>query len=237
MPNIIPPPIGKRYGKLVILGQARNGIGGDVRWHCKCDCGKLIDTNSGNIRHGKTKSCGCSQNAVRISSDRKHKKCMTCKVVKPIEEFHAERNRVDGHSYKCKSCTTIYATNRLSKRLAYLRQYSKNKRQTDVVYKITSLLRGRLRTALQNKSKCAKTLELLGCDVEYLRDWLESKFDENMSWDNHGTYWQIDHIKPCASFDLTKESEQRACFHYTNLQPLEKYENMRKGAKYYDISS
>ena len=49
-----------------------------------------------------------------------------------------------------------------------------------------------------------------------------------MAWDNYGTgqngkgtqEWQIDHIKPCASFDLSKESEQKKCFHYTNLQPL-----------------
>jgi hypothetical protein len=42
-----------------------------------------------------------------------------------------------------------------------------------------------------------------------------------MNWGNHGKYgWHIDHIKPCASFDLTKPEHQRECFHYTNLQPL-----------------
>jgi hypothetical protein len=51
-----------------------------------------------------------------------------------------------------------------------------------------------------------------------------------MNWENQGE-WHIDHILPCASFDLTKEEEQRKCFHYTNLQPLWAKDNMIKGSK------
>lgn len=43
---------------------------------------------------------------------------------------------------------------------------------------------------------------------------------------------EIDHIKPCKLFDLTKEEEQRECFHYTNCQPLWWYDNNKKGATY-----
>jgi len=53
-----------------------------------------------------------------------------------------------------------------------------------------------------------------------------------MSWDNYGSYWHIDHIRPCASFDLTDPEQQKDCFDFTNLQPLEAKENIRKGAKY-----
>ncbi len=52
-----------------------------------------------------------------------------------------------------------------------------------------------------------------------------------MTWDNYGE-WHIDHIKPCALFDFTKEEQQRECFHYTNLQPLWAKDNMRKSDKY-----
>ena len=51
-----------------------------------------------------------------------------------------------------------------------------------------------------------------------------------MSWDNYGD-WHVDHIRPCASFDLTNEDEQRICFHYKNLQPLWGPDNLEKGAK------
>jgi len=77
-----------------------------------------------------------------------------------------------------------------------------------------------------------KTVELLGCSIEECKSYLESKFIEGMSWDNHGLYgWHIDHIIPCASFDLTDPAQQQKCFHYTNLQPLWAEENLKKGCK------
>ncbi len=53
-----------------------------------------------------------------------------------------------------------------------------------------------------------------------------------MAWNNHGTFWHIDHIKPCCKFDLSKPEEQAKCFHYSNMQPLLISENMAKGGKF-----
>ena len=81
-------------------------------------------------------------------------------------------------------------------------------------------------------SKDLHTMELLGTDIETARLHLENQFKENMSWDNHGNYgWHIDHIIPCASFDLTDIEQQKKCFNYTNLQPLWAKDNMSKGSK------
>lgn len=65
-----------------------------------------------------------------------------------------------------------------------------------------------------------------------LRIHLESKFKPGMSWKNYGPVWHIDHIKPCAKFDLTDPAQQRECFHWTNLQPLFALENLQKSDKY-----
>ena len=51
-----------------------------------------------------------------------------------------------------------------------------------------------------------KTLELTDCTISYLMGYLEGKFTEGMTWENHGL-WHIDHIKPCASFNLLIEDE------------------------------
>jgi hypothetical protein len=56
---------------------------------------------------------------------------------------------------------------------------------------------------------------------------LKDHFLPEMNWDNYGA-WHIDHIRPCASFDLTDPEQQKQCFHYTNLQPLWAADNIRK---------
>ena len=80
--------------------------------------------------------------------------------------------------------------------------------------------------------KSDSTMNLLGCTIQEAREYLEKQFKEGMTWENHGhETWHIDHIIPCASFDLTDPEQQKKCFHYTNLQPLWAKENMSKGAK------
>jgi hypothetical protein len=113
------------------------------------------------------------------------------------------------------------------------REYEKNRRKIDIGFKIKMNLRNRIYCALQNKTtKSARTLELLGCTVEFFRYWLEFQFDENMTWENYGSYWHMDHVKPCELFDMTEEEEQKLCFHWTNIQPLEGNENKSKGISY-----
>lgn len=78
-----------------------------------------------------------------------------------------------------------------------------------------------------------RTIDLLGCTISELRQHLENRFIGGMTWENHGLHgWHIDHIRPCASFDLTQPAQQRECFHYLNLQPLWAKDNMSKSAKW-----
>jgi hypothetical protein len=80
------------------------------------------------------------------------------------------------------------------------------------------------------------TKELIGCSMNELLIHLEKQFDERMTRENMGVKgWHIDHKIECWEFDLTKEEEQKKCFHYTNLQPLwwddhreKTIENMKK---------
>ena len=93
------------------------------------------------------------------------------------------------------------------------------------------LLRARVLGALSGQDKACSTPELLGCSIEVCRKHLEDQFEDGMSWENHGE-WHIDHRRPCASFDLVNEEEQRICFHHTNLQPMWGAENLSKNASF-----
>ena len=89
--------------------------------------------------------------------------------------------------------------------------------------------------ALKRKRKSRSTMKLLGCSVEECWKHLESKFQPGMTRENHGK-WHIDHIIPCAAFDLRCPVQQLTCFHYSNLQPLWAEQNLSKGAKLnYDL--
>jgi len=123
-----------------------------------------------------------------------------------------------------------------------INEYIKNKSDKDINFKLNRRIRATINTEInrsRNKNtKSYKTLELLGCSISEARSYLESKFLEGMSWDNHGLKgWHIDHIKPLASFDLTDPEQQKQAFHYTNLQPLWWRENLQKGNKWQNTTS
>ena len=107
-------------------------------------------------------------------------------------------------------------------------EYRRNRFKTDKGFGILCRLRARLHKVLKGKNKSASTMKLVGCTIEELLNHLEKTKVEGKDYsDAH-----VDHIRPCASFDLTDPEQQRECFHYTNLQWLPAKENMSKGAKW-----
>ena len=83
----------------------------------------------------------------------------------------------------------------------------------------------------QDGEKRKSSLMILGCTFAEFQEHIQKQFKSDMAWNNYGK-WHIDHIRPCASFDLLDPEEQKKCFHYTNLQPLWAEENMKKHAKW-----
>lgn len=82
----------------------------------------------------------------------------------------------------------------------------------------------------QSTKKAYRTIDLIGCSVAELRSHIESLFLPGMTWKNHSIRgWHLDHIIPCAAFDLTDPDHQAMCFHYTNLRPVWGRENLSKG--------
>ena len=128
---------------------------------------------------------------------------------------------------KIKEQMKKYYKNNIEKIKAYRKQPHVKKRHVIEATKyIKNNINGRIALNLRNRmnyllhKKCCSLYNLLACDRDYLIQHLQSQFTSNMSWDNYGNYWEIDHRVPCKYFDLTKENEQKKCFHYSNLRPL-----------------
>ena len=110
-------------------------------------------------------------------------------------------------------------------------QYQKKLLENNIIYKISQLCRSRIYHFLikTNITKKNKTFDIVGCSPEFLKEYLEQKFTEGMSWELMGRHIHIDHIVPLSSAN-TEEEIYKLC-HYTNLQPLWAEDNLKKGSK------
>jgi len=159
------------------------------------------------------------------------KNCCTCKEWKPLDEYNVATKHWDKLRNDCKICLVKYRKKNVKKISASYIQYEKARKKTDPAFKLLKTLRSRLSNAVTTIKKSDTTFNLTNCSINFLMGYLEGKFTEGMTWENHGE-WHIDHITPCCSFNLEKDDEQKKCFHYTNLQPLWATDNLVKGGKY-----
>lgn len=125
----------------------------------------------------------------------------------------------------------IYRSKNKEKARKYKKQWAIIRRAVNPLFRIKNNLRRRLSHALKGNLKADKTLNLLGCDIYYFKRYLENKFILGMTWENYGKEWHIDHIIPCSKFDLSKQEEQKKCFHYLNMQPLWAIDNLKKARR------
>lgn len=171
---------------------------------------------SGRLR-SECKSCKNKQSAEHYRQNKEQ----YCARGKKYFESNRERRRATNRSW--------YEKNRERKR-ACAKIWRDTPGEFQLNRRISTNLRCRVWHALKGKTKGASLMSLVGCTINQLRAHLENRFQSGMSWKNYGE-WEIDHIKPCAKFDLRCARQQKLCFHFSNLQPLWRVENMQKGAK------
>jgi hypothetical protein len=187
------------------------------------------------------------------------KQCLKCSEEKVITEFHHDKSRNDGIHPYCKACKKQsdrkYREKNLDKIRTRDKQYclinkerqalkakiwyanNKDKRHktrkqlydNNVSYRIMCVVGSRIRKCLHSKRE--RTIDILGCSTSFFKCWIESQFTISMNWDNMGTYWHLDHVKPCASFNFENESEIYECFNWSNIRPLNGKENIQKSNK------
>ena len=111
-------------------------------------------------------------------------------------------------------------------------EYKKRRRATDINYKIRRNCSSMIWRAL-NGTKNSSILNHLSYSIGELKQHLESQFDDKMTWENYGSYWEIDHIIPQSKllYNSMEDDNFKKCWALENLRPLEAIANKKKSNK------
>lgn len=197
-----------------------------------------------------------------------NKTCRVCKQEKDIELFNKKKSSKDGHDSMCKECQRQYDISRRNnpKRKEYCKDYNKkyyqnnkeyfyeyekerskrperieytNKRRKNIAYRLQSNMSSSMYYSLRNNKNNIHWEDLVPYNLEQLKEHLESQFDENMNWNNMGSYREIDHVIPRNTFKNLTTAESRdfqICWSLMNLRPLERSLNRSRPKDGSDIS-
>lgn len=165
-----------------------------------------MDTHCKNCRNAKNKKYR-DENKDKFNASRKE-------YYQKNREHILEQKKVytDAHKQQKAEYDKVYRLTNKEK----LKEQKRRWERTSLKHKICSNLRRRISHALKGESKSDHTIVLIGCSIEFLKEYISNMFTEGMSWDNYGE-WHLDHIRPCSSFDLSNPEEQKECFNYKNL--------------------
>jgi uncharacterized protein (DUF983 family) len=184
-------------------------------------------------------------NKVQLIEEFKHKKthCYTCqkldsrnwkaknpdRVKKYNTEYKAEhKEEISEYNSKYNIENRAEIQKRSTANMARLKKENPS-------FKIACNMRSRMKDAFKSYNtkikKCDHTKAILGCSMAFLCEWFTFRFTVDMNFKNYGSLWHMDHVVPCCRFDLTDDDEQRKCFHWTNLKPMNGKENISKNGK------
>lgn len=174
------------------------------------------------------------------------KTCTKCGKTLPITEFYKHKQKKDGLDSWCKNCSKLnkqryyskieniqhkrnwdkeyyQRTKFTEKRQNYEKNYRKENRlninqQINIMYSLKRVTNSTLEKSWET---------LVPYNLQQLKEHLESQFDDNMNWDNYGSYWEIDHIIPQNQFKFnnSEDKEFQICWSLANLRPLSISEN------------
>jgi hypothetical protein len=143
-----------------------------------------------------------------------------------------DKNYREKNKEKLKIKNKEYRKNNIEKLKIKNNEYVKNRYKIDELFKFRSNVKNNIRFCFKRGknqfSKGAKTEVILGCTIEFFKEYIESLFDKQMNFKNYGK-WHLDHIIPISN--ATTEDEIIKLCHYTNYQPLWAKDNLSKSNK------
>ena len=149
--------------------------------------------------------------------------CMQC------AENHKARYRLKPEQ---KAKNAAYARNRYIEKREEIKRKSiihhTERMKTDINFKLRARLRERVAKALRRKTKDWSGIAEIGCTIDELWNYLEAKFTPEMTRENFGKVWVVDHIIPLHTITDWNSYYAKSLCHYTNLQPLTRLDNLKK---------
>jgi hypothetical protein len=200
---------------------SKNKWSGDGLQTCCKQCAKT------NSREHGAKNASLFKGGLALSPSTKT--CSRCHVQRASGDFTQCIANKDGLERICKICQKEYRDQPKVKE--HRNQKAKQRRGTDLNYKLTAYLRSRINKVIKRNQKAGSAVTDLGCSVDFLKEYIEARFLPGMSWSNWGPKgWHVDHVTSLACFNLANREQFLTACHYTNLQPLWWEENLHKGA-------
>jgi len=198
-----------------LFGRLKNSPDG-LRYDCKLCRKEYRETNIVHIKK-KLNDYYYANKETLLENNRNYRLANKDTISEQRREYRNRENVKEHNKQKQKEYLPIR------------KQHIKEKRKTDLNFQIKEVLRSKIHKFL--KAQPTSYTNLIGCDLEFFKKWIEFRFDSSMNWENFGEVWQLDHILPINSFDMSSPVDKQICFHWTNLQPLNSYENRQKSDK------
>jgi hypothetical protein len=179
-----------------------------------------------------TKMCNECKEEKLISAFRVNRaKCNDCEKRYGIEynQLHTDIREkwLENNKDRMKELQANWYQNNKS----HVREKYKARYHSDAEFKVNSLLRKRLLHAVKRSVNSDRIIDHLGTDANTICNWFEYNFDDNMTWDNHGKYWHIDHVIPSSLHDSKDPLHVKYIHNWMNLMPITATQNMNKKNK------
>lgn len=215
----------------------------------KCNrCNTIFDQKPNAHLNGQ--GCPiCNRNHYKSIFDcRETKKiCKKCGIEKEMKNFYIGNHKNKKYVYyrgNCKRCERqikVEYRKLLSskkRRRKYEKVYSRERRKIDPAFKLKKDCSSIVRRVLNGDKRNYSLWKILPYNPNELKRHLESQFDENMSWNNHGIYWHIDHIIPqvMLKYDSLEHPNFLKCWSLSNLRPLKIEDNLHKSSIFEGIN-
>ena len=157
--------------------------------------------------------------------------CLECLRIKRKDKFASVEGKI-AIMKRIKKYETS-EKGKVNRRKLYKKYYQEDMKDINkrILFSLESNFKRYFKVKNAGGKRIRQVENLLGLDIEGFKSHLRKGFYADMTMENYGAYWHIDHIIPKSSFDLNDVDQSAICWHYTNLEPLLATDNLHKQAK------